>query len=172
MREGSSSGTVLEKQTVTLSANESSSVEFDINKDNIHFYKPSTQLYITAEYANDEVSLGNNDGYVIVMSKSGMADYQTEILNYSEIDNQYVINSVAANNTDKDIKCILYSAVYSENGILKECGKVDADIGANSETGVDIFVSCRIEDGDIIKTFMWTENMGALANISELIVTE
>ena len=172
LREGSSSGTVLEKQTVTLSANESNSVEFDINKDNIHFYKPSTQLYITAEYASDEVSLGNNDGYVIVMSKSGMANYQTEILNYSEIDNQYVVNSVAANNTDEDIKCILYSAVYSENGMLKGCGKVDADIDANCETGVDIFVSCRIEDGDIIRTFMWTENMGALANISELIATE
>ena len=170
LREGSAEGTVIEKQTVNLAANANKSVEFDINKNDIRFYDSSTALYVTAEYNGDEASLGNNDGYVIITSDSGSADYEIQVLDYSAIDGKYVVNSVARNNTTDKIGCILYSAVYSSDGILKGSGKVNADIDADDDTGVDITVDCTIETGDTIKTFMWDKNMLPLAKNAELVV--
>lgn len=170
LREGSAEGTVIEKQTLNLAANANKSVEFDINKNDIRFYDSSTALYVTAEYNGDEASLGNNDGYVIITSDSGSADYEIQVLDYSAIDGKYVVNSVARNNTTDKIGCILYSAVYSSDGILKGSGKVNADIDADDDTGVDITVDCTIETGDTIKTFMWDKNMLPLANNAELVV--
>lgn len=170
LREGSAEGTVIEKQTVNLAANANKSVEFDINKNDIRFYDSSTALYVTAEYNGDEASLGNNDGYVIITSDSGSADYEIQVLDYSAIDGKYVVNSVARNNTTEKIGCVLYSAVYSSDGLLKGSGKVDADIDADDDTGVDITVDCTIETGDTIKTFMWDKDMLPLANNAELVV--
>ena len=96
---------------------------------------------------------------------------QVEILNYNGIDNKYVINSVARNNTDEKLtSCLLYSAVYSPDGTLKGCNTVKTDIAANDDTDVDITVSCDIEAGDTIKTFMWNNDMSALAEIADLVV--
>ena len=170
LREGSAEGTVIEKQTVNLTANANEIVEFDINKNDIRFYDSSTALYVTAEYNGDEASLGNNDGYVIITSDSGSADYEIQVLDYSAIDGKYVVNSVARNNTTEKIGCILYSAVYSSDGILKGSGKVNADIDADDDTGVDITVDCTIETGDTIKTFMWDKDMLPLAKNAELVV--
>ena len=170
LREGSAEGTVIEKQTVNLAANANKSVEFDINKNDIRFYDSSTALYVTAEYNGDEASLGNNDGYVIITSDSGSADYEIQVLDYSAIDGKYVVNSVARNNTTEKIGCVLYSAVYSSDGILKGIGKVNADIDADDDTGVDITVDCTIETGDTIKTFMWDKDMLPLAKNAELVV--
>ena len=170
LREGSAEGTVIEKQTVNLAANANEIVEFDINKNDIHFYDSSTALYVTAEYNGDEASLGNNDGYVIITSDSGSADYEIQVLDYSAIDGKYVVNSVARNNTTEKIGCVLYSAVYSSDGILKGIGKVNADIDADDDTGVDITVDCTIETGDTIKTFMWDKDMLPLAKNAELVV--
>lgn len=91
------------------------------------------------------------------------SDYQTEILDYSEIDGKYKINSIARNNTDTAISCVMYSEVYSSDGTLKGCGTVKADIDADSDKAVDISVDCDIVSGDTIKTFMWTDNMTPLA---------
>ena len=97
--------------------------------------------------------------------------YEVEILNYNGIDNKYVINSVARNNTDEKLtSCLLYSAVYSPDGTLKGCNTVKTDIAANDDTDVDITVSCDIEAGDTIKTFMWNNDMSALAEIADLVV--
>lgn len=170
LREGSAEGTVIEKQTVNLATNANKSVEFDINKNDIRFYDSSTALYVIAEYNGDEASLGNNDGYVIITSDSGSADYEIQVLDYSAIDGKYVVNSVARNNTTDKIGCILYSAVYSSDGILKGSGKVNADIDADDDTGVDITVDCTIETGDTIKTFMWDKDMLPLAKNAELVV--
>ena len=170
LREGSAEGTVIEKQTLNLATNANKSVEFDINKNDIRFYDSSTALYVTAEYNGDEASLGNNDGYVIITSDSGSADYEIQVLDYSAIDGKYVVNSVARNNTTDKIGCILYSAVYSSDGILKGSGKVNANIDADDDTGVDITVDCTIETGDTIKTFMWDKNMLPLAKNAELVV--
>ena len=170
LREGSAEGTVIDKQTVNLAANANKSVEFDINKNDIRFYDSSTALYVIAEYNGDEASLGNNDGYVIITSDSGSADYEIQVLDYSAIDGKYVVNSVARNNTTDKIGCILYSAVYSSDGILKGSGKVNANIDADDDTGVDITVDCTIETGDTIKTFMWDKNMLPLAKNAELVV--
>ena len=77
---------------------------------------------------------------------------------------------MARNNTTEKIGCILYSAVYSSDGILKGSGKVNADIDADDDTGVDITVDCTIETGDTVKTFMWDKDMLPLAKNAELVV--
>lgn len=170
LRDGSADGAVIEEKTVNLAVGATESVEFAIDKSNMRFFDAAKQLYVTAQISEDEVSLGNNDGYVIITSVSGLADYETEILSYNAVDGKYVINSVARNNTDNAISCIMYSAVYSEDGALKACGTVNADIDSDNDTGVDITVPCTIETGDTVKTFMWADNYEPLANVSELTV--
>ena len=64
----------------------------------------------------------------------------------------------------------LYSAVYSTDGTLKGCGTVKEDIEANNDTGVDITVSCAIDETDVIKTFMWSDTMTPLAKTAELVI--
>ena len=171
LRDGSADGKVIDEKTINLAVGESKNVSFDIDKNNMSFFTSSKTLYVTAEYDGAEVSLGNNDAYVVITSNTGDADYEVEILNYNGIDNKYVINSVARNNTDEKLtSCLLYSAVYSSDGTLKGCNTVKTDIGANDDTGVDITVSCDIETGDTIKTFMWNNDMSALAEIADLVV--
>ena len=169
LRENSADGTVLDEQTADISVNETQSVEFDFDKTTMRFYNPSKQLYITAEYDGEEASVGNNDGYAVITSPSGAADYQTEILSYDKIDGRYMINSVAVNNTDTELTCQLYTAVYSADGVLKGSGTVRAVIDANDDTGVDISVPCEIESGDTIKAFMW-KNQEPLCNAAEMAI--
>ena len=170
LREGSVTGAVIGEKTLNLAVGDEQSVTFDIDKSDMSFFDATKQLYVTASGDFDEVSLGNNDGYVYITSPSGSPDYQTEILNYSEIDGKYVINSIARNNTGTAISCVMYSAVYSTDGTLKACGTVKADIDADNDTGVDIPVPCTIETGDTIKTFMWADNMTPLAKAGELVI--
>ena len=170
LREGSVTGAVIGEKTLNLAVGDEQSVTFDVDKSDMSFFDATKQLYVTASGDFDEVSLGNNDGYVYITSPSGSPDYQTEILNYSEIDGKYVINSIASNNTDTAISCVMYSAVYSSDGTLKACGTVKADIDADNDTGVDIPVPCTIETGDTLKTFMWADNMTPLAKAGELVI--
>lgn len=170
LRDGDANGAVIEEKTINLNVGAKESVEFAIDKSVMRFFDASKQLYVTAQISGDEVSLGNNDGYVIIQSKSGAADYETEVLGCNEVDGKFVINSVARNNTGKSISCVMYSAVYSSDGTLKSCGKVNADIAAENDTGVDITVPCTIEKGDTVKTFMWTDKMTPLAPCGELAV--
>ncbi len=169
LRENSADGTVIDEQTVDVGVNETNSVEFTFGKSAMRFYDSTKQFYITAEYGGEEASVGNNDGYAVFTSPSGAADYQTELLSYDNIDGQYMINSVAVNNTDADLTCQIYTAVYSADGVLKDCGTVDAAIAANDDTGVDICVSCELESGDTIKTFMW-KNQEPLCNAAEMVI--
>ena len=97
-------------------------------------------------------------------------DYQTQILDYSEIDGKCMIKSTAKNNTDTAISCVMYSAVYSSDGTLKACGTVKADIDADNDKEVDISVPCTIETGDTLKTFMWADNMTPFAKAGELVI--
>lgn len=170
LRDGSADGTVIEEKTINLAVGAAESVEFAIDKSAMLFFEVTKQLYITAEYDGDEISVGNNDGYVVIMSASGAADYETEILSYNKIYGKYMINSIARNNTDNAVSCIMYSAVYSSDGILKACGTVKADIEADNDTGVDITVPCTIETGDTVKTFMWTDKLEPLAKMGELVI--
>ncbi|MDO5396641.1 MAG: DUF6273 domain-containing protein [bacterium] len=170
LRDERADGAVIEEKTINLNIGSKESVEFSFDKSDMRFFDASKQLYVTAQISGGEVSLGNNDGYVVIMSESGAADYETEILSYNEIDGKYVINSVARNNTDTAVSCVMYSAVYSEDGTLKACGTVKADIDADNDTGVDIIVPCTIATGDTIKTFMWTDKQEPLANVGELVI--
>ena len=167
LREESSNGRVIANKTVSILIDSNQGIEFDINKADIRFYNALTPLYITAECNDAEISLGNNDGYVVISSDSGLADFENDILDYTKVDDKFVINSVAVNNTDEEVSCKLYSAVYSSDGVMKYCGGVEACIEANDDTGVDITVPCAIESGDVIKTFMWSDTMEALAKVSE-----
>ena len=169
LRDGSADGSVIEEKSFDIAVGASKNVQFNIDKSSMKFFDAQKQLYVTAEYDGDEISKGNNDGYVFISSGSGVADYETEILNYNKnSEGKYVINSVARNNTDKTVSCVLYSAVYSSDGTLKSCGTVKADIKANTDTGVDITLPCEIETGDTIKTFMWDKNMLPLAKNAEV----
>lgn len=170
LRDSSADGTVIEEKTINLSVAAKENVEFTIDKSTMRFFDGTKQLYVVASGDFDEVSIGNNDGYALISSPSGAADYETEILNYSEIDGKYMINSIARNNTDKSVSCVMYSAVYSSDGTLKACGTVTANVDADNDTGVDIAVPCTIETGDIIKTFMWTDKMEPLAKMGELMI--
>lgn len=62
------------------------------------------------------------------------------------------------------------SLIYRQIRTLKGCNTVKTDIAANDDTDVDITVSCDIEAGDTIKTFMWNNDMSALAEIADLVV--
>ena len=163
LRDGSTEGAVIATKTMSIAVGDEKSVTFDIDKSDLRFMDATKTLYVTAEINEDEVSLGNNDSYVLITSASGSADYEVEILDYNEIDGKYVINSVARNNTSSETPCKLYTAVYSSDGHLKGCGSVDADIEADNDTGVDITVSCTIEETDVIKTFVWSDTMTPLA---------
>lgn len=170
LRDGSADGTVIEEKTINLAVGAKETVEFTVDKSTMRFFDATKQLYVTANGDFDEVSVGNNDGYALISSPSGSADYETEILDYNEIDGKYVINSIARNNMDKSVSCIMYSAVYSSEGILKACGTVTADIDADNDTGVDITVPCTIETGDMVKTFMWTDKLEPLAKMGALVI--
>lgn len=171
LRDGSADGAVIEEKTVNLNVGAKENVEFAIDKRGMRFFDTSKQLYVTTQISEDEVSLGNNDGYVVVMSASGAADYETEILSYNDIDGKYMINSVARNNTDSEISCEIYTAVYSTNGVLKFCGKIETEIAANNDKGVDIMLPCSIDVTDTIKTFIWN-GLTPLSLCSRLEVTE
>ena len=155
LRDGSAEGTVIAEQMTDLSVGMSQTVTFDIDVLSMRFMDASKQLYVTAETDIEEAQTGNNDAYVLISSPSGAADYETDILNYSSENGSTVINSVAVNNTSSDVQCTVYTAVYDGSGVLKGTGSVNADIGAENDTGVDITVSCGVESGDMIKTFMW-----------------
>ncbi|MGN1201742.1 MAG: hypothetical protein ACI4RF_00490, partial [Eubacterium sp.] len=94
LREGSANGSVIETKTISLMVGDEKSVKFDIDKSEMRFMDASKTLYVTAEIEDEEISLGNNDSYVLIMSTIGNADYEVEILDYNEIDGNYVINSV------------------------------------------------------------------------------
>lgn len=89
--------------------------------------------------------------------------YELEILKCSEAGSKTVVNAVITNNTFMPVTCTLYSAVYSPDGILKACGALKKAIAASGETEADIDVSCSLKSGDIIRTFMWTDGITALA---------
>ena len=169
LRESSADGTVLSEQTISASVNETQPIEFTFDKTAMRFYDSTKQLYITAKYDGEEMSVGNNDGYAVITSPSGFADYVTEILSYDNIDGKLVINSIAENNTTKQINCQLFTAVYSDDGALKGCGTTKANISANDDTGVDISVGCELKSGDTIKAFMW-DNQKALSKTAELVI--
>ena len=155
LRDGSADGTVIDKKIVDVAVGEENNITFDIDKSDMRFMDAAKILYVTAEIEDEEVSLGNNDSYVLIMSETGSADYEVEILDYNEVDGKYVINSIARNNTDKELICQLFSAVYASDGTLKGCSCEQAVIDANDDTGVDITLSCSIEENDTIKTYMW-----------------
>ncbi len=159
---------VIDERNLTLSAGDSSHVEFSIDKASMRFPEATKTIYVKAEFDGEEASLGNNDGYVLIGSPSGMADHEAEILGCAKTDSGYVINTNAANNTESAVSCNMYAAVYAADGTLKACGTVPAEIEANSDIGVDIPVSCEIEAGDTIKAFMWSDSLEPLASPAEL----
>lgn len=134
------------------------------------YYGGSKEQWASISIGEDNEDLTNAAIHYNSTMPDGTADYESEILNYSEIDGKYIINSIAGNNTDADISCILYSAVYAADGTLKACGTVRADIAPKDDTDVDVAVPCAIERGDTIKTFMWSENMTALSNAAKFTV--
>ncbi len=167
LRDGGIEGTTIDEDVTDIGKDETYTAVFTIDKDNMRFYDSDKQLYVTAEYEGEESSKGNNDNYVFITSPSGVADYETEILSYDKISGKNMINSVAVNNTDTELTCQLFTAVYSTSGMLKGCGMVDAAIAANDDTGVDISVPCELKSGDTIKTFMW-KNQEPLCNAAEM----
>ena len=169
MQEYSADGEILEEKILELSIGDMQTVVFAVDKESMLLDDERKQLYVTAEGDFSEVSLGNNDGYTYISNTSSLSDYETEILNYSEINGEYMINSIAGNNTDSAITCKLYSAVYTADGTLKACGIETVSIAAEDDTGVDISVPCIIETGDTIKTFTWNEQV-PLCKASELTV--
>lgn len=169
IREDSADGEILAEKILELSIGGTQTVVFAVDKESMLLDDERKQLYVTAEGDFSEISLGNNDGYAYMSNISSLPDYETEILNYSEINGEYMINSIARNNTDSAITCQLYSAVYAADGTLKACGIEAVSIAAEDDTGVDISVPCIIETGDTIKTFMWNEQM-PLCKASELTV--
>ena len=169
LRDSDAEGIVLDEQVLDIAAGESQTVTFNIDVTSMHFWDANKQLYVTAEGDFEEVQMGNNDAYVLIPSPHGAADYETDILNYSSENGKTVINSVAVNNTTSDVHCDMYTAVYDNLGELKGVYTVKADIGAENDTGVDITVSCNLESGDTIKTFMW-KGQEPLSKAAEIIV--
>ncbi len=169
LRDGSADGTVIDEQSIDLAAGAAQTVRFVIDTSSMRFTESSKQLYVTTEGDFEEVQLGNNDTYTLLSSPSGVADYETAVLDYSAIDGNTVINSVAVNNTASDLECTMYTAVYDSTGLLKGVGMVNAAIGASDDTGVDITVSCDVETNDIIKTFMW-KDQESLCEAAEITV--
>ena len=163
LREYSAEGNIVQENVIDLEAGADYRAEFSIDKNDFLFYDTEKQFYITAEYGGDEISLGNNDEYIFIISPIGEAYYETEILNYNNISGQCVINSIAVNNTDEDLDCTVYTAVYSCDGMLKYSGTQNASVGAQNDIGVDITIPCAVEESDVIKTYIWDENMQPLS---------
>lgn len=170
LREGSVDGTVISTQNISLGAGENTTVDFSFDKSVMKFDSEKKQLYITVSGDYDEISYGNNDGYVYISGIGSEPDYYAEIIDYNISDDKCIVNAVAGNNTESAINSILYSAVYSADGQLKSCKLVNTYIEADNDTGVDITLPCVIETNDIIKTFMWTDKMEPLAKAAELII--
>ncbi|MBE7041973.1 MAG: leucine-rich repeat domain-containing protein [Ruminococcaceae bacterium] len=150
---------VLEERVLHLSAGQTEQVSFTVERKDMLFLENTKQLYVTASCDQTEISLGNNDGYAYITSLSGEADYYSKILNYSQVDGKWIVNSVAGNHTGEDVACIIYSSVYDKEGKLKGTGMKKATIEAQNDTGVDIALSCTIQSGDVIKTFLWQDMM-------------
>jgi len=85
------------------------------------------------------------------------SEYCVKFSGYKKTDEKYMISSIGGNNTEEKVSCVFYSAVFTSDGRIKACGKIKEDIAANDDTDIEIPVACPIEKGDVIKTFMWSE---------------
>lgn len=115
----------------------------------------------------------NNDFNDIKIHYSyGMPSFENKISDYEIIDGKVMVSSILKNNTIKDRSCNILVAVYNEDGIVKMCGSQNAKINAESSIGVDVYIDCEIEIGNIIKFFMWDENgsMIPLCEADEIVV--
>lgn len=100
-----------------------------------------------------------------------MGDCSTESMSFTETDGGCTVSSEVRNNTGSEIPCIVYSAVYSSDGVLKACGTSEEIIFGNDVSEVSISVPCMAEKGDIIKTFVWKDADGEpLAEKEEITV--
>ena len=100
-----------------------------------------------------------------------MGDCSTESMSFTETDGGCTVSSEVRNNTGSEIPCIVYSAVYSSDGVLKACRTSEEIIFGNDVSEVSISVPCMAEKGDIIKTFVWKDADGEpLAEKEEITV--
>ncbi len=152
---------ILDETTVDLKAKKHTSVSLSVDKKKLNFYGDSKRLYIKAELDAQEVSTGNNEEYVFITSPYDGAPYYTDILEYTVVEEGVVIHSIAGNNTDENISCRVYTAVYDSEGNAKCIGNKKVDIGAKNDTAVDITLDCALEKGDTIKSF-FLNNMDPL----------
>lgn len=126
----------------------------------------------------ERVSIGSNNEALLNATihygreaAPSMGDCSTESMSFTETDGGCTVSSEVRNNTGSEIPCIVYSAVYSSDGVLKACGTSEEIIFGNDVSEVSISVPCMAEKGDIIKTFVWKDADGEpLAEKEEITV--
>lgn len=165
LRQNTAEGTVLKEQRVNLSPGEKQTMEFLLDRSFVKG-EGEVQFYVTAAIAEEGVSLGNNEGYVFVPAQS---DYRIEILGFKQIGGRTMVNSYAGNDSDSILSCTIYAAVYSSTGKFKGCGSCPVTINAGNDIGVDTWVSCSVESGDTIKTFILNASMQPLVSCSDYV---
>ena len=170
LRCGSIDGEILEEKAIKMNDDSVQTVDFSINKDELNFNDSSIQLYITAECEDDEISVANNSKYVYILNPKSLMACDSKILNYKINDDECTVNLIVENNVQNSITGKVYSAIYDSNGKLKGCGIKQVSVASKDDTGVDVVVSGSIESGDVIKTFIWDDNMNPLSKIEELTI--
>ena len=160
LRKNTADGEVVSTQTIdNLAAGESRELTFSydaVTCDNI-------QWYVTAAAENEEISLGNNNLYIINNYYNTVENYSHEILRYSVSDNVLTVNAYAENNTDEELNAVSIAAIYDIDGVLKGLELKDCIIAGYDSSAIDFRLdNYTYADGDYIRLLLWQDMSSAI----------
>lgn len=121
-------------------------------------FKANQPIYLMAVNTETGKSTARQTTLWVSSGTPTEKSYDSKILNTDEIDGKSMVNSVACNNSEKDVTASVYTAVYDKDGNFKGGGVRKTWLEKHTDTAVDIELPFEIEPGDTVKTFFW-ENM-------------
>lgn len=121
------------------------------------------QLYVTLSTDSDEISEGNNSGYVLLDNPGAQENYGTVIVGSSTGADTGVltINTVSANNTNADKNVLVVAALYSNRGRLISLDTQKVTLSACGTTPIDFSLTEAESDGAAVaKCFLLDPDSG------------
>ncbi len=160
LRENTADGEIADTQIIeNLSSGETAEVIFDYDITE----SSAAQWYVTAEAENEEISLGNNDGYIINDYKSVAPALLTDIVQYSCDDSCLTVNTYVENNTESALCAVSVIGVYSPDGRMKAVKLQNVTVEAYGNASVNFAaLDYTCQSGDYMKLFLWDAANGMI----------
>lgn len=166
LRKNSADGEIVDYKTLSnIEAGKSIDVVFDYNA----VSNDDVIWYITASAENEEISLGNNDKYIVNNYVNTVDDYAYAIVKSSISVNTLIVNAYAENNTSEPLDALSVLAVYDKYGKMKTISYKKISIPKYDSLPIDFnVVNYSFEEGDYVKLFMWD----SFITMKSILVTE